>query len=277
MSESASPIKDYIRSAVVLCVICAIISGALAVTYGATKNIIAEGETRKADEARAEVLRQADSFEKLEYHQDNRNSNGNNSNNNGNNSNSNGNNSNNNGNETTPDEGKAIYPLVTDIYEGKTSDGISAGYVVSVTSKGYAGDIGVMVGIDANMVISGVRIVSHGETPGLGANAATPGFYSQYDGMSANVDSPLKTVRGKSANKQPGTSSNEQSGTSSGTSSSEQNGTSSGTSSGGTSNEQSGTSLVLNEISAISGATITSEAVTSAVNAAVSAVTSLQR
>ena len=44
-----------------------------------------------------------------------------------------------------------------------------SGWVVeSVAANGYAGAIRMLVGVDANGVISGVRVIEHRETPGLG-------------------------------------------------------------------------------------------------------------
>jgi electron transport complex protein RnfG len=46
------------------------------------------------------------------------------------------------------------------------------GYVVYVEVKGDQGNIVVCVGLNADGVVLGVKLVSHDETPGLGANAA---------------------------------------------------------------------------------------------------------
>ncbi len=41
--------------------------------------------------------------------------------------------------------------------------------VESVSHEGFSGDISVMVGFDAGGVVTGYSVLSHGETPGLGA------------------------------------------------------------------------------------------------------------
>lgn len=71
--------------------------------------------------------------------------------------------------------------------EGKDADGNTAGYVFTTSAKGYGGAIGVMVGIDTEGVITGIEILSHGETPGLGANATTDGFKSRFVGKSGTL------------------------------------------------------------------------------------------
>jgi electron transport complex protein RnfG len=50
-----------------------------------------------------------------------------------------------------------------------TREGRPVGVVLeAVAPEGYSGDITLLVGIDANGVLSGVRVVQHKETPGLG-------------------------------------------------------------------------------------------------------------
>lgn len=59
-------------------------------------------------------------------------------------------------------------------------DGETVGYVFEASAKGYGGDVAVMTGISADGDITGVVILSHGETPGLGANAEKEEFREQY-------------------------------------------------------------------------------------------------
>ncbi len=59
-------------------------------------------------------------------------------------------------------------------------DGETVGYVFESSAKGYGGDVAVMTGISADGDITGVVILSHGETPGLGANAEKEEFREQY-------------------------------------------------------------------------------------------------
>lgn len=69
--------------------------------------------------------------------------------------------------------------------EGKDSNGETVGYVFTTSSKGYGGEISVMTGVSADGKITGVTILSHSETPGLGANAAKDEFANQYIGKAA--------------------------------------------------------------------------------------------
>ena len=64
-------------------------------------------------------------------------------------------------------------------YIGKTG-GETVGYVFETDSKGYGGTVEVMTGIDTEGNITGVVILSHNETPGLGANAEKAEYTDQY-------------------------------------------------------------------------------------------------
>lgn len=63
-----------------------------------------------------------------------------------------------------------------------TREGEFAGYVVSVISKGYGGDMEIIVGMGADKHIMGLVIADHTETAGLGANATKDYFTDQFDG-----------------------------------------------------------------------------------------------
>ena len=62
--------------------------------------------------------------------------------------------------------------------------GEEVGYVFTSGAKGYGGTVAVMVGIDIDGAITGVEILSHAETPGLGANAVKPDFKDRFVGKS---------------------------------------------------------------------------------------------
>ncbi len=111
---------------------------------------------------------------------------------------------------------------LVEVFVGKNG-GQEVGYTVKTApSSGFSGTIEVLTGISNDGNLAGMTILSHGETPGLGANATLPDFRNQYQGLSAEEDVSVA----KSA--------------------------------------PSG-----NEIQAITGATITSEAVTDGVNIAI--------
>lgn len=114
-----------------------------------------------------------------------------------------------------------------EVYYG-LKDGQKIGCTITSSAKGYGGDVVVMVGIDFETnSVTGISILSHNETPGLGANATNESFRDQYKGYTY---SPSETDANASASVDAD--------------------------SGGS------------EIQALTGATITSNAVKSAVNSA---------
>ena len=56
------------------------------------------------------------------------------------------------------------------------------GRTIAVKTRGYSGDIELLVGIDEKGAVSGLRVLNHRETPGLGANITTAGFLDQFKG-----------------------------------------------------------------------------------------------
>ena len=81
---------------------------------------------------------------------------------------------------------------ITAIFEGLRA-GELIGYVVELSPVGYSGNIDMVVGICAlDEKITGMRILRHSETPGLGALAAREAFYRRFDGRPLV---PLTVVR----------------------------------------------------------------------------------
>ena len=85
---------------------------------------------------------------------------------------------------------KAQGGTITELY-GVTNGGAEAGYVAKVSASGSQGTITMMVGIDANKAITGISVVSHSETSGIGTkvvgnepNAAGEPVLDQFIGMS---------------------------------------------------------------------------------------------
>ncbi len=77
--------------------------------------------------------------------------------------------------------------LVTAVYAG------SQGYAVQVAPNGFGGTIDMMVGIDLEGNVLGISIISHAETPSLGAVAAAnsskgEAFREQFAGWDGELD-----------------------------------------------------------------------------------------
>ena len=118
---------------------------------------------------------------------------------------------------------------LSEILVAKDGSGSTLGYVLSlVDPEGYGGDISFMMGIRVDGTLNGISILSIGETAGLGMNADTDAFKSQFANKKVEKFTFTKT--------------------------------------GSTSDS---------EIDALSGATITTTAMTNGVNAGLAAFSSL--
>ena len=74
------------------------------------------------------------------------------------------------------------------VFEGKDANGNKVGYAVSVSPSGYGGKISMIVGVNSDLTISGVKILSMSETPGLGAKAQDDNFLSQFMGKNESME-----------------------------------------------------------------------------------------
>lgn len=83
-------------------------------------------------------------------------------------------------NEIFPDMSR--YTFENEIYT-VYSDGSEIGYGFLATGKGYGGDIDILVGLNTDMTMKGVTIVSHTETPGLGDKIVKPSFTDRFVGL----------------------------------------------------------------------------------------------
>jgi len=65
--------------------------------------------------------------------------------------------------------------------------GRPAGFVIEGTTRGYKNRIRFFVALSGSWELLGVRVVEHEEDPGLGAEVATPWFQGQFVGRSADA------------------------------------------------------------------------------------------
>ncbi|MBQ6582524.1 MAG: FMN-binding protein [Mogibacterium sp.] len=153
MKEKSSAWNDFLKPILVLVCICFVVTFALAGTYGVTKPIIDANTLAAANEARNELLPEANSdFE-----------------------------------EYTGDlfilEENKVY--VTEVYKA----GNGTGMVVTVKSSSYGGLLTAMVGINADGAVTSVKITEHADTPGVGTKAQADSHLGQY-GNVAELTSP---------------------------------------------------------------------------------------
>ena len=91
---------------------------------------------------------------------------------------------------------KAAGGTLDSVYEVLVG-GESAGYAIKVVASGSQGNIEMMVGVDADGVVTGVSIVKNSETSGIGSKVMTNqptakgvGVLDQFEGKTA-ADAPL--------------------------------------------------------------------------------------
>lgn len=75
---------------------------------------------------------------------------------------------------------------VAGVYEVMREDK-HIGYAVSVIPSGFAGDIEMLVGIDHNGEVAGVRVLSLSETPNVGSKVADSNYLAGYDGKTGSL------------------------------------------------------------------------------------------
>ena len=81
---------------------------------------------------------------------------------------------------------------MTRVFEGR-NEGVLIGYVIEASPMGYAGPIDMMVGISSlRNQVSGIRVLRHSETPGLGAVITQESFFQRFQGRNLI---PLRVVR----------------------------------------------------------------------------------
>ncbi len=77
---------------------------------------------------------------------------------------------------------------VTSVFNAVDSEDRTIGYAVMVSTGGYGGEILLTVGMDVDLKVTGVDIISHSETPGLGENCTKPQFKDQFKGKENGIE-----------------------------------------------------------------------------------------
>ncbi|MSS43571.1 RnfABCDGE type electron transport complex subunit G [Anaerosalibacter bizertensis] len=158
--------NETLKLGLILLLITAISAFVLAVSNNATSAKIEEADRIANDEARKEVLPDVEKFEPLD--------------------------------EVKFKEINNSNEEVTEIYEGKDGSGEVKGYTLKTIIGGFGGDIEVITGISVEGQITGMKVLSHSETPGLGANADQPEFQERFKGIT--TDNELVIVKESPAN-----------------------------------------------------------------------------
>jgi len=147
--------KEIVKLGLILLLISAVSATLLAFTNGATIDKIVAQRELASEKDRKAVLSTADTFTELD--------------------------------EVQFAPLQEQFDKIKEVYVGYSGETI-VGYVIKTAPGGYGGPIEITTGLYNDGTIGGVRMGSnHQETPGLGAKAALPEFYDQYNGMNALI------------------------------------------------------------------------------------------
>lgn len=143
--------SKIVRIAFALAVVCGVAALSLSFVYVVTKGRIAEEAQKELNEALRVVFPEGEEFAPLDL-----------------------------ASLGTLPESKELKFL--EAYEAKKGEK-RQGVVVKVASTGYGGPIVLLVGVDTEKgTITGIKVLEHQETPGLGSNVAESPFLSQFLG-----------------------------------------------------------------------------------------------
>lgn len=131
-------IKKIVKYSLTLFIFTAIASGALAFTYASTKDRIERQKFLEKVKGALQAFPEAESSDWIKEREDLL--------------------------EKVVEE----FPETATVFE-VNENGKKLGFVVEVLPKGYGGPVGTMVGISLDGEVTGVKVVDHKETPGLGS------------------------------------------------------------------------------------------------------------
>ena len=147
--------REYVYPVVILVVISVITTALLAITNYVSSPIIARNQEASATATRKELLPDADSFTAAEG-------------------------------EYLASDDQSV--KVSEVYAADNG----AGYVITVVTKSFGGDLTMMVGLDPQGTITGVEVTDNSDTPGVGSKDMQPEYLAQYDGLSELTSENVK-------------------------------------------------------------------------------------
>lgn len=158
--------NETLRLGLILFLITAVAALILGLSNMATSDKIAEADRLAKEKAKMEVLEGAEEFSSLD--------------------------------ESRLKEIVGSNTNIVEVNEGyKGSDLV--GYTFNIKVNGYGGEIEFMTGISTDGKITGLKVLNHGETPGLGANSTKPYFSNSFKNKSvANEITSAKSPQGDS-------------------------------------------------------------------------------
>jgi Na+-translocating ferredoxin:NAD+ oxidoreductase subunit G len=144
--------NNLFMPAIILCVICLLTIGILAVTFGATADARKMQAEIAANANRLAMFPDAVSFDPV----------------------------------TGID--LASYPGVTDAFLAKDAGGSVLGYLVTSQYRGYGGAVPVLTAFGTDAKVLRLKVLANDETPGLGKKVEAGAFLGQFKGLGVTQD-----------------------------------------------------------------------------------------
>ncbi|HHV46907.1 MAG TPA: RnfABCDGE type electron transport complex subunit G [Tissierellia bacterium] len=148
--------NETVKLGLILLIITAVAAAVLGVSNAITAERIAELDKITNNQAMQEVLGDAESFKLLD--------------------------------ESKLKEVQSASSNIVEVNEGYDASSNLVGYTIKAYTTGYGGRIDFMLGISVDGQITGIKVISHSETPGLGANAEKSYFTDSFKGKSASQE-----------------------------------------------------------------------------------------
>ncbi len=145
--DTSSGVLYYLRVAGTLTAICACIALLLAFVNNITSKKIADNNRKVAEAAIQAIFTDFDSSEPLE----------------------------------------GEFPLPVTGITAVNKGGMTIGYCIFTSTKGFGGQISLAVGVRVNETIAGVKVLGMSETPGLGTRTGEDSFLSQFTDKTADI------------------------------------------------------------------------------------------
>ena len=158
-------VGEIIKVGVILFLITAVLAGLLAFVNAKTEPLIEQNALIAEQEAMKTVMPDADDFEEIEI------------------------------TKALAIPAAQANGEITKAFIAKDSSGETIGACVITETTGYDVGIQTVTGVNNDLVVTGVDIISMNETPGLGANADNPEFRAQYEGKTGEIK-VVKTAAG---------------------------------------------------------------------------------
>jgi Na+-translocating ferredoxin:NAD+ oxidoreductase subunit G len=133
---------EFVRMIIVLFLTCGLAAGSLSLVNAVTREPIAAWEKKQIEAGLREVFAAADEFKESAI--------------------------------------TAEQSAVADRQWEALSHGQLQGQIFQISPQGYSGEIIIVFGIDQNNRLTGLKVLQHTETPGLGAKVIKPEFRNQF-------------------------------------------------------------------------------------------------